>query len=100
MKQIISFKVDTPASVQHFITTWKRLKHYPQTDYLTIGEALELIKSTSRFLRKEDIASGVYNWLLSADGLIFGYDGDEPIEVLMYITVQTIKKYLAINSKM
>jgi hypothetical protein len=99
MKQIVNYKVDTPASVQHFITTWKRLKHYPQTDYLTVGECWELLVSTTRQLHRDEIASGVYDRALVDDEgeYILAWNGEQPLDLLFYKVVRAIKKRLSIS---
>src|ERR1035437_823665 len=97
MKQIISYKVDTPASVQHFITTWKRLKHYPQTDYLTVGECIELLISTTRNMHKDDSVGRFFNNMLDNGESIIGYDGKELLDILKYQVVQAIQKKLSIS---
>lgn len=98
MKQVINFTADTPSNVKYFIKEWKRIQNYPQTDYLTIGECLEILIGTTYNLRKEDSSGQFFNHLLTNAESIVGWDGQELIDILFYEVIGAIKKRINTSS--
>jgi hypothetical protein len=96
MKQIIDYTTsETPRNVQLFISIWKKNKNYPRTQFITIGEALELLIGTTRNLHREDSVGRFFNNVLDNGDSAVLWEGKELLDILYWQVVQAIKKRLS-----
>jgi hypothetical protein len=96
MKQFITASQwnELPFKGKIYTNHWKIQKGY-RNHYLELGQCLELAAEISHRLYKDEILHGTFNYVLDMEEYFLAYDGDEPIEIMWFKIVETIKKRLA-----
>lgn len=86
---------ETPETIRAIITDWKKRKGYTDTPTLTLGYCIEYLTGISRNLHLEFSDGRTFNHILINNESVFGWDGEEPIDILFHEIVATLKKRIA-----
>lgn len=92
MKRSLPLFQTTPL-MQEFISRWRLKKNYPQSAVIDITDCLEILVATPAF-HAESSLYGTFNFVLELKEFQLGYDGDEPLDILVYYLEQYLKERL------
>ena len=92
MKQTQDIRINANKLVQITIFKWLKAKNYPLNPNLPLGYYIELLCDFTQNHHLEEIASGVFNHLVTNEESIIGWQGEQLIDILEYEVIQAIKK--------
>lgn len=73
-----------------FVTRWRIRKHYPPSRFIDITDCFEILNTTPA-AHTDSILSGTYNRTIELHEMQFGWDGEEPLTIMIYYVEQYIK---------